>query len=257
MLSVYRKGAEPVNVEVSCLEPQGSESVSAEAAGSMKIAENGQPWLLPRSVDQAKFFSKLHALTGRLQDCGFAVSTGPLVWNRHKDQLRTVKQGKGVHPLVWAESVMPNRFSFKAERRNHVPYIQVNKEQSHLLAKDTCVLVQRTTSKEQDRRLVAAVMPAEFAKKHGGAVVENHLNMVYAVSDKGISPETISAILNSQALDAAFRCISGSVAVSAYELNALPLPDLKDLLSIQNLVTNAADPALVEKRLNRIYGLEP
>ena len=256
MLAVYRKGTPVADVEVSCLEPQGSEAVAVASAGSIKITEGGQPWLLPRSVYQAKFFAKLHVLTCRLQDCGYAVSTGPLVWNRHKGQLRSLKQGKGVHPLVWAESVTANRFAFKADRRNHVPYIQVSKDQSHLLVKNTCVLVQRTTSKEQNRRLVAAVMPAAFAKKHGGAVVENHLNMVYSASDKGISPETISAVLNSHALDAAFRCISGSVAVSAYELNALPLPDLQDLLSIQNLIENGADPVLVEKRLNKIYELE-
>lgn len=255
MLAVYRKGATATNVEVSCLEPIGTDFVAAASAGSLRVAGDGQPWLLPRSVDQAKFFSKLQAMSCRLAECGYAVSTGPLVWNRHKGQLRSLKQGKGVHPLVWAESVTANRFTFKAERRNHVPYLQVTTGQSHLLAHDACVLVQRTTSKEQDRRLVAAVMPADFVKKHGGAVVENHLNMVYAVKDQGISPETIAALLNSHALDTAFRCISGSVAVSAYELNALPLPDLKDLLSIQMLVQNGADQRLIEKRLNKMYGL--
>jgi adenine-specific DNA-methyltransferase len=36
-----------------------------------------------------------------------------------------------------------------------------------------------------------------------------------------IFPHVISAILNTMALDIAFRCISGSVAVSAFELNTL------------------------------------
>jgi adenine-specific DNA-methyltransferase len=34
----------------------------------------------------------------------------------------------------------------------------------------------------------------------------------------------IAVLLNSAAVDAAFRCINGSVAVSAFELEELPLP---------------------------------
>ena len=39
-----------------------------------------------------------------------------------------------------------------------------------------------------------------------------------------MSATTIAALLVSAVLDEAFRCISGSVAVSAAELEALPLP---------------------------------
>jgi adenine-specific DNA-methyltransferase len=39
------------------------------------------------------------------------------------------------------------------------------------------VLVQRTTAKEQHRRLISAEMPAELIAQHGRITVENHLNM--------------------------------------------------------------------------------
>ena len=55
--------------------------------------------------------------------------------------------------------------------------------------------------------------------------MENHLNMVRPMVEKpAVSLRVIAAFLNSEVVDAAFRCISGSVAVSATELEALPLP---------------------------------
>jgi len=37
--------------------------------------------------------------------------------------------------------------------------------------------------------------------------------------------------LNSAAFDRLYRCLTGSVAVSAYELSAMPLPDRATLLN--------------------------
>ena len=39
------------------------------------------------------------------------------------------------------------------------------------------------------------------------------------------------ALLKSAALDRLYRCLTGSVAVSAYELSAIPLPDRATLLT--------------------------
>lgn len=255
LLAVYHKGAAIRDASVSSISPRNADEVLVEPSGQVAIPQGGAPWLLPRDARQARFFEKLSGFRSRLEDYGFAVSTGPLVWNRHKKQLRDEKKGQGVFPLVWAESVSANRFKFRAERRNHAPYLQIEDKQDHLLTKEPCVLVQRTTAKEQDRRLIAAVMPASFLKTHRSVVVENHLNMIRRTADKGVSLEALAAVLNSQAADAAFRCISGSVAVSAYELNAMPLPAPKDMKAIESLVSKGAESALVEKTLNKIYGL--
>jgi adenine-specific DNA-methyltransferase len=68
-------------------------------------------------------------------------------------------------------------------------------------------------------------MPNSFIAEHGAVTVENHLNMLIPTGAKPvIPPALLSAFLNSLAADRAFRCLSGSVAVSAYELESLPLP---------------------------------
>lgn len=255
LLTTYARGRKGASASVSVLVPQGLNAAKVERLGAVELDTSGAPWILPRSSEDAEFLRALARMPTRLKDLGYMVSTGPLVWNRHKDQLRHHRSA-AAFPLIWAESVTSQGFRFSAERRNHVPFIEVRPEQQHLLTSSSCVLVQRTTSKEQDRRLLAALLPRDFLDKYGSAVVENHLNMVQAPSEQlaRVSPATMEALLNSEAVDRAFRCISGSVAVSAYELNAIPLPSIADLRQIELLVENGANASAIERAVALCYG---
>lgn len=125
-----------------------------------------------------------------------------------------------------------------------------------MVVTEPCVLVQRTTAKEQARRLIAAEMPATFVEAHGGVVVENHLNMVRATgSEPRVSPGVVAALLNSGVADEVFRCMSGSVAVSAFELEALPLPAPEALEALAGLVSGKATRSKIEAEVRRLYGL--
>ena len=194
-------------------------------------------------------------MPARLSDWGYRVSTGPLVWNRFKPQLRE-RAVRGALPLVWAEAVTADgRFIFRAEKKNHAPYFKVEVGDDWLVVDQPSVLVQRTTAKEQPRRLIAAELPQEFVEKHGGVIVENHLNMVRATSVAKVCAAAVAAILNSDVVDQLFRCISGSVAVSAFELEAIPLPPASEMKKIEKLVSSGASRAKLEKALRQIYGL--
>jgi adenine-specific DNA-methyltransferase len=254
-LASYRKNATSKPVAISQVTTDSHDKAKVTLIGKYSIDTNGEPWLLPRSEDQAAFFGALRKMDTRLSDLGYEVSTGQLVWNRHKPQLREKIKGKDIYPLIWAESIATGNFSFSAQKKNHDPAIEVFKNQQHLLTKTSCVLVQRTTSKEQARRLICAVLPAEFLKKHGAAVIENHINMVYPSKKTEIAPETIAMLLNSLPADAAFRCISGSVAVSAYELNALPLPSLEQMKQLQKLIQGNSEPEIIQNFIARFYGM--
>jgi adenine-specific DNA-methyltransferase len=260
MLTVYRQSdgrKEPVTVHF--LKPNGGDKpVVVQEVGKFKLPSKGEePWFLPRDPQHAALLKKLVSMPHRLADYGFCVNTGQLVWNRHKEQLR-VDKGKGCYPLIWAESVMSvGEFSFSAVRRNHTPYFHVNRGQDYLVTRDSCVLVQRTTAKEQKRRLIAALLPDAFVKNHGGVVVENHLNMIKPIPGKAsISLAAIAVLLNTSALDLAFRCISGSVAVSAYELNMLPLPPPEQINAIEMLIEGGAPLKTIEILIARIYGVK-
>ena len=116
------------------------------------------------------------------------------------------------------------------------------------------MLLQRTTAKEQARRLISAEMPAQFIAEHGGVTVENHLNMLLPTEGKPlISPGLLSAFLNTETADRAFRCLSGSVAVSAYEIENLPLPSPSDL---KRLLGRRLDQRVVEQATRELYAGE-
>lgn len=222
-----------------------------------------QPWLLPRRPDDVALLRRLATMPHRLSDYGYRVSTGPLVWNRHKKQLAE-RPGRGAYPLIWSEAITAaGEFRFSATRRNHVPYCRVLKGQEHLVVREPCVLVQRTTAKEQERRLLAAVLPAGFLAEHEGVVIENHVNVVRngapaAAGCAGCARlGVIATLLNSHAVDRIFRCTSGSVAVSAYELASMPLPSPDALRHIDHLLQCQAPADLIETAVNRAYGLVP
>jgi adenine-specific DNA-methyltransferase len=254
----------PVEADVRSVAFQTGGAVVEAPLGRARIAagadprESGQPWLIPRAPAQARALAGLQQLPARLADWGYGVSTGPLVWNRHKPQMRTGRQPDCL-PVIWAESVRPGgTFDWRFERATHSPWIEGTGRQPWLHLSQPCVLVQRTTAKEQPRRLITAVLPQSFIDRHGTVVVENHLNMVLPLSAQPpVSLGAVQAWLSSEPADLLFRCLSGSVAVSAYELEALPLPSVGALERLEALVAGGADQPLIEAECWRLAGVPP
>jgi adenine-specific DNA-methyltransferase len=256
VLATYAREPHTANTQRTCavsfILPKLGDPAIAEPAGSFTLpAQPCAPWVLPRHADEESLAKRLRSMPHRLADWGYKVSTGPLVWNRHKPQLCD-KPGKACIPLIWAECIASNgRFVFRSERRNHKPYFKLAEDDAWLVVDTSCVLLQRTTAKEQSRRLIAAEMPASFVNRHGGVTVENHLNMmVPTVKKPAVSPALLAAFLNSVVADRAFRCLSGSVAVSAYELENLPLPAASDL---KRLIKRKLDPKTIETAASKLY----
>ena len=257
LLACYRKDGARTDGSAHTLTLGSGAVTRVERAGPFRVPEVGAaPWLVPRDPGQAALIERTGAMPDRLRSWGYTVSTGPLVWNRHKPQLRSTP-GPGRLPLIWAESISTDgTFRFRAERRNHEPYFEVGAGDEWLVVRSPCVLLQRTTAKEQRRRLVAAELPRDLLRTHDGVVVENHLNMIRPLT--GCTPRVkaavLTALLNSEVLDRVFRCLSGSVAVSAYELEALPLPDPTDLSPLEALVAEGAEPNRIAAECRRLYG---
>lgn len=259
ILATYKRGAASSAVTVRSLDVAPNSPVVLEEIGTFRIpTDASSPWLAPRDKVQAKLLEVAGGMPSRLKDWGYEVSTGPLVWNRFKTQLRD-KAGKQCFPIVWAEAITgPDGFAHRADKRDHQPYIRLLSVDEWLRVTDACVLVQRTTAKEQPRRLIAAEMPSRFIETHGGVVVENHLNMVRAVAGQSpkVDTATLAAVLNSRTVDSLFRCISGSVAVSAFELEALPLPSPAQMKPIARLVAKNASVSELEAAIAKIYDIE-
>lgn len=257
LLALYQKGGARTRFQVHYLNVDSERQARLTKNGKVGLpADATAPWLAPREPAHVALIAAAEDLPSRLADWGYEVSTGPLVWNRFKQQMRA-RAGRGLHPLIWAEAVTADgRFVFRADKKNHAPFFKPEKGDEWLVVNRSCVLVQRTTAKEQQRRLIATELSQEFIETHGGVIVENHLNMVRAIGAPKVSPAAVAAVLNSETVDQVFRCISGSVAVSAFELEAIPLPPASAMAAIEQLVRQGATRAAIEKALRDVYGLK-
>lgn len=259
MLTTYIKTDIPKRtVKVNHINPVSNNDLQIQLVGNFYFPDiDSDPWILARSPLHLKIVGAMSRMKCNLRSWGYKVSTGPLVWNRHKEQLHKRKSAS-TFPVLWAESITPEgKFFWKAEKKNHLPYFKFKTGDDWLLTDKPCILLQRTTAKEQHKRLIAASLPAEFIAENGGVVVENHLNMILPVP--GAAPlvglEVLSVFLNSKVVNDAFRCVSGSVAVSAYELESLPLPDPSDLGHLQSLIERHASQSDVEMECQKIYSI--
>ncbi|MCQ9426030.1 N-6 DNA methylase [Pseudomonas sp. LJDD11] len=253
-LATYRRGGTSSLITVAEIAPSPC-GLRAEQIGEIALpADPSLPWLLPRSTEQSALVARLTHMPHRLVDWGYGVSTGPLVWNRFKSQLAHRPSSKRL-PLIWAEAITTDgRFVFRADKKNHAPYFELKPGDEWLVTSKPCVLLQRTTAKEQSRRLIATALPADFLATHGGVVIENHINMIRPVTEAPqVSAEVLGAFISSAAADRVFRCISGSVAVSAYELESLPLPAPEDLEEVSQLVVAGAGREAIEAACSRLF----
>ncbi len=257
LLATYKRNQAIDDTAVHYLSVSSDASAEITHAGHFKIpGDPSSPWLAPRRPKHQDLINRLAQMPHRLADWGYRVSTGPLVWNRFKSQLRE-RPGSNTYPLIWAEAVAgPGRFVHRANKRNHQPFFEITEIDEWLKVSVPCVLVQRTTAKEQPRRLIAAEMPDSFIKLHGAVVVENHLNMIRpdcAERRPKVDTAILSAVMNSSVVDEAFRCISGSVAVSAFELEALPLPAPDQMRRLKTLIDAGACVETIDACVRMLY----
>ena len=259
LLAVYKKQTEKTLIQVSYLSVMETGKLEVKENGSYTLPSNPEePWILPRNPAQSELAYLSRQSPYRLSDLGYTVSTGPLVWNRHKERLFALKDN-GAIPLIWAECVDPEgsgAFTFKATGRNHVLWYKPQGPRDPNVVKNACVLLQRTTALEQKRRLIAAELNQDFIERHGGAVsIENHLNMIRPIPGKTpkASLKVIARLLNSEIVDQIFRCINGSVAVSAYELESMPLPSPTECERLEKLLAQGASKKTIEMAIKEMY----
>jgi adenine-specific DNA-methyltransferase len=203
------------------------------------------PWLLPRRSDDALVAAAAISLPQTLAGAGWKVSTGPLVWNRRKDALADSPAKSRVR-VLWAADIDGGVVHRDLARDNARFFTLSGNDEKIMVLDEPAVLIQRTTAPEQTRRLVAVHLSAEVLAEWGdGIVVENHVNVARPVTESSVlSTEALNRLFATDTIDRVLRCLSGSVAVSAYELEALPLPSNETLARWSLLQGEALDEAV-------------
>lgn len=243
-LAIFRKGSGSREVMCSRLTMNGKSGRVALPPASLPTAREDRPWLLPRAPRDRGLVRHAAGFEARLSDYGWKASTGPLVWNRHKVQIFS-ERGQDALPIVWAADLDGGTVR-RAKAREPQRWIFLRPQDDFMRLTEAAILMQRTTAPEQPRRLVVATLDAATVADWGGAVVvENHVNVLRcSSSDSPLSLGLLHRLLDTPTFDRLYRCLTGSVAVSAYELEALPMPPADVLLSWERLDVEQLAPTV-------------
>lgn len=205
------------------------------AAGTALARGKGEPWILPVAHQVRPFVSKVansavaenRGLT--LADYGYRVRVGKVVPTRERKRLHVTRQ-RGDLPLLWASTIRPDgSFDFTAPDRlgNARWYNPPDVAAMQYHTTYPSVVLQRTSNRDQARRLNAAAVPARFRKQYKrGFVAENHVIVIEAQSQRpSVAPGKLARLLNSGVVNERFSAVCGSFSVSAKLLQCLALPE--------------------------------
>ncbi|MGE0046315.1 MAG: Eco57I restriction-modification methylase domain-containing protein, partial [Hyphomonadaceae bacterium] len=209
--------------------------------GSAVALGGGEPWTLPALTPVKALFDPKKAqqsakTPSTLADYGYRVRVGKVVPTRERKRLHD-KRESGDLPLLWASTIRQDgSFDFDASARLGNARWYAPPEGSDVKYNTTmpAVAVQRTSNRDQARRLNAAAIPSAFREKHKrGFVAENHVIVIEALSARPrVAPGKIAALLNAAVVNERFAALCGSFSVSAKLLTRLALPDPADVAAL-------------------------
>jgi adenine-specific DNA-methyltransferase len=189
----------------------------------------------------------VRALDGTLASIDVQVSTGRVVDFRAKEFLYPQPRD-GTVPLIYPTHFHHGRIAWpKVGTKKPNALGQSGETRSLLNPTGTYVLVKRFSSKEERRRLVAAVFAQDAAPSEFVAF-ENHLNYFHR-NGAGLPTNIawgISTYLNSTILDNYFRQFNGHTQVNATDLRKLPYPNAYQLERIGKAAQGVADQDTID-----------
>ena len=198
---------------------------------------------------------RILTLPETLGSLGISVSTGRVVDFRSRECLHSVAE-TGALPLLYPGNVRDGFIEWPWAIRKPQWFLPVtDKDQKLLLPEGWYCAVKRFSSKEERRRIVAAVWSPECTP--GPIAFENHMN-VFHVRGEGLGRNTaygLSMWLNSSLVDKFFRTFSGHTQVNATDLRMMRFPDSSTLwrlgsLAPERLPEQAEIDAMVDKVVN-------
>lgn len=198
---------------------------------------------------------RMRSLTCELKDLGLTVSTGRVVDFRATDYLRADPEQNTV-PLIYPTHFEKGFVAWPKEGKKPNALIASDETAALLVPTGVYVLVRRFSSKEERRRIVAAIYDPSRLPSFPLVGFENHLNY-YHCNGRGIDmglAKGLCAFLNGGLTDSYFRHFNGHTQVNATDLRNLKYPTHEQLTAlgsrIDTIYPNQDElDAFVEKEL--------
>ena len=248
-----KKSLERGDVSITSSDSPLDEDISAQVLKHDELVNAGDQNLvfhLVRNSNEREVSRLVNALKCSLRDLDINVSTGRVVDFRARHLLRRPNDAGSV-PLLLPSNLINGFVQWPITRSKKMSAIDFEGSKGKLLVPtDNYVLVKRFSSKEQKRRLTAAVLePRRVESRFIG--IENHLNYFHK-NGAGLAPDLakgLAVYLNSSLLDQYFRLFSGHTQVNATDLENLKYPDPSRL---QRMGARIADVFPLQTQLDQI-----
>jgi adenine-specific DNA-methyltransferase len=202
--------------------------------GQCSLPNSGAAWPIPRGENDVELLRSAAKSEVRLADYGYAVRIGAFVWNRDTrptyPSAKSAARAKGglAVPLLWSSDIVSDgslRFDGLPKANKERCFVNLGQKLHRSVIRRPSVLLQRVTSNDQPKRLIAAAVPEAILDDYGGFVGENHTVILeQVVGEPALPPAQMAQLLGTATVDRYFRCISGATNVSVFELNQLRLP---------------------------------
>jgi adenine-specific DNA-methyltransferase len=217
---------------------------------------------IPTTDMEALVKDRMGVFEHTLEVLGLEVSTGRVVDFRAREMLRSEPAPDTV-PLIYPGHLDHGSVRWPDPKNRKVQAILASPMTQPLFLPAGCyVLVKRFTSKEERRRVVAAVFDGDRVQSRYVAF-ENHLN-VFHIGGAGLPIDLargLALFLNSTLLDVYFRQFSGHTQVNATDLRSLRYPSRQALERLgQHAGTNTPSQRqidqLVEEEVLRMTDIQ-
>ena len=225
----YRRDCQRINIEISTsdghddLQQSTLDKYSAELLLNKDRGHN--IIRIPESAEDAYIMGVVESWHSSFQKNAYFISTGPVVEFRARKFISLSNTGDNNVPLFKTHNIKPFRSVWTGEHKKDICFQLSVGHEKYTSPNRFYVILKRFTSKDEKRRLVAAVHdPATVSNEL--IALENHINYIGCKDGEFNSEEAygLAVLLNSTLLDRYFRCISGNTQVNATEIRMLQLP---------------------------------
>jgi len=194
---------------------------------------------IPISENDLKIIEIVDSWSQTLHTLGFEISTGPVVDFRAEKHLRGTIENSNCVPLLWMHNITGIDVEWSIGKKGKAKAIEINPESKNLVVPiRNYVVLKRFTSKEQKKRVHAAVLNADRFSRFEFIGLENHLNYIH--KKRGIisldEAYGIAALLNTTIIDQYFRALNGNTQVNATDIRVVSMPDYDTIVAIGKLI---------------------
>lgn len=197
---------------------------------------------IPTTADDLEVIHIMDDWPYTLRELGYEISTGPVVDFRTKYLIETFGGLSNQVPLLWAHNLRDGGVKWPNGKKKEQAIEDREETRSILLPIENYVLLKRFSTKEQNRRIEAAVM-ARDVFKFERIGLENHLNYIHKPRGELSKEEAygLASLLNTTLVDNFFRSLNGHTQVNATEIRCLPFPSADKIVELGRKIIAAKD----------------